>query len=139
MNAISAVLSPRHWRLRAVFLLVAALAVMGGFWAYCVSNPAVAFLPAYEPGQWIVYPTPADGSGRPGIEVSSEFKRSFVLDQPASNARLSLRSMKRCTMSINGRSVGLTAPAGGNWKQPVEVEVAGWLRPGTNEIFVVVF
>jgi hypothetical protein len=139
MNAIGDVLSPRHWRFRGVFLPVAALAVVGGFWAYCVLTPAVAFLPAHKPGQWIVYPTPADGSGRPGIEVSSEFRRSFVLDQAASNARLSLRSMKRCTMNINGRSVGLTAPAAGNWKQPVEVDIAGWLRPGTNEISVVVF
>ena len=140
MNAISDVLSPRNWRFRAVFLLVAALVVVGGFWAYCVSNPAVALSPRRtKPGQWILYPTPADGSGRPGIEVSSEFRRSFVPDQAASNARLSLRSMKRCTVSINGRSVGLTAPAGGNWKQPVQADVAGWLRPGTNDISVMVF
>jgi Flp pilus assembly protein TadD len=62
------------------------------------------------------------------------FRHSFTLTALPANATLTVCAFKGATLAINGREVGNILYPGRNWKSPSSAEVAGLLRPGTNEI-----
>jgi hypothetical protein len=86
---------------------------------------------------WIGFPHPPTGllfvapRGSPPI---TRFERSVeVKDAGAASARLSVRALRRIELWVNDRRVELPAPAR-HWRQPREVDVSAWLRPGSNRI-----
>jgi Flp pilus assembly protein TadD len=124
----------------ALLLLAVLAAGVGGIWWVSVRSSGILFLPARAPAQWIIYPTPADGPGRLAVELSTEFRRSFVLERiPDAPARVTVRAFKRCAVRINGNLAEHPSSRPGNWKHPVDYDVTGLLHPGTNEVSATVF
>ena len=119
-------------------LLAVVLAAAGGLCWTVTRSPAIYLLAPRSPGSWILYPSPADGAPKRNVELTTEFRRSFVLDKVPSVATVSVCAFKRCAVTLNGRVVGPPAPPEGNWKHSATFEVAGSLRPGTNEVSVTV-
>src|SRR5690606_1871431 len=64
----------------------------------------------------------------------AEADKAYVLRKTfagnASKAQLSASGDNHVTVFVNGKQVG----ASDNWQQPIEVNVARYLRPGENEI-----
>ena len=75
----------------------------------------------------------------PRLELSTEFKHSFVLEQVPARAELRVAGLHRYGLLINGAASGSPVRRGRNWKQPDSYEVAGQLRAGENQIVVTVF
>src|SRR5436190_2385528 len=122
-----------------VILLLAVVGLSGAAWTV-LRRPGMPWLPERSPAAWIIYPSPADGAGNWAVDLSSEFRRSFVLEKPADQpAVLSICGFKRFTVAINGQALGEPRNKPANWKTPTEYEVGNLLRPGTNEISVTVW
>jgi tetratricopeptide (TPR) repeat protein len=127
-----------HSRLLAAATAVAAIAFAAWLCRLCTSRPDIYFLEQHAPAAWIVYPKPSLCMLYKDSEVSATFGRTFVLKGAPTNAKLSLRALTRWSLAINNAAVGSSVP-GRNWKDATELDVAGRLHPGTNEILVTVF
>ncbi|MDB6110681.1 MAG: Photosystem assembly protein Ycf3 [Pedosphaera sp.] len=132
-------ISRSHKRLVLGALAVDLIIGLAAVWWLCARSPKIAFLPPHGPAEWVVYPKPADGGGHGVVEFNTVFRRSFSLDQVPAQARVTVRALKRFALAINGVPAGGSGVAKLNWKDPTQVEIAGMLRPGTNEISVTVF
>src|SRR5215471_8874154 len=128
---------PRRQRVLVSLLAGGVLLGVVAFWWLCTKRPNIAFLVSHSTAQWILYPVPADGSGLPSVELSTEFRRSFTLTSVPSAARISIRSLKRSEMFVNGKPIPANAVK--NWKQASELDIQALLKPGTNELSVTVF
>lgn len=94
-------------------------------------NPAIQFL-ADGPGNWIAYPIPPQLRACPAIKLSGTFRRAFVLTEKPALAEFSWRSMTNGLLHVNGALVPLPQSASGSWKTARAVDLASYLRPGTN-------
>ena len=74
----------------------------------------------------------------PVAESRSVFRRSFLLDRVPIRATLTIRALKRYEVALNGVTADVSTPPKPNWKDVTELDVAGMLRPGTNQIAVTV-
>lgn len=126
---------------RRVILLTGFLVVAGfvSFCWLCARSPKITFLSSSGPGEWILYPKPPDGLVYSMPELSTEFHRSFNLNQAPEKATLAIRALKRSVITINGLSVNHTPGPQANWKQPVEFEISKQLRAGSNDLSITVF
>jgi tetratricopeptide (TPR) repeat protein len=115
-------------------LTLAALALLA--WN-CVFNPKIHFLTP-GPRQWIVYPLPPEGHTYPAFELVGTFRRDFVLPEKPASALLSWRCFTNGGVRVNGMVVQRLGPSSENWKTTLQVDVAPFLRQGTNEILVMV-
>ena len=68
-------------------------------------------------------------------EMTTVFRRTFVVEAPPPRARLSVRMFRDGEVILNGRSLPL-GPTLGNWKHARVVDASALIRPGTNEISV---
>src|SRR5579871_520189 len=128
--------SPRLWKLLCAAVLI--VGVLGLGWL-CWRSPQIAYLPRHGGAEWIVYPWPVDPGALHTEEINTVFKRSFALDRVPATATLSVRALRRMEITINGSNVNEAATAEKNWKDASIFQVAGLLRPGTNEIVVTAF
>lgn len=122
-------ISTRNW---AAALTAAAVLGTIALGLRTLSDPAIAWLDACGPANWIVYPSPGDTSVNRLIELDASFGRAFHLDAPPSSAVLRFRAFNFGRIRINGRDAAVTD--GPDWKRERTVEVAGLLRPGENRI-----
>jgi Flp pilus assembly protein TadD len=99
----------------------------------------IAFLPRRAPAEWIVYPSVPEGLLHARLELSTQFKRSFVLERVSAQAQLRIAGLHRYALLINGVTPGSPTRSAHNWKQPDTYEAAGLLRVGENQIAVTVF
>jgi tetratricopeptide (TPR) repeat protein len=125
-------------------LVLGAIAVgliigLAALWWLCVRSPKIVFLTPHGRAEWVVYPKPADGGGHDAVELSTVFRQSFSLDKVPEQARVTVRALRHFALAINGAPATGSAKAKLNWKDPTRLEIAGMLRPGTNEISVTVF
>jgi tetratricopeptide (TPR) repeat protein len=120
------------WGAPAATVAAVALIVWG-----CFFNPKVRFLTP-GPGQWIVYPLPPELGACTGVELMGTFQRDFVLDEKPAAARVSWRCLTRGELIVNSRIVQRSADSSANWKTTSHVDIAPFLRQGTNEILVTV-
>ena len=124
----------------ALALVVASAAGAAGWLGWnALWRSEVAFLPRQSPAQWIVYPSAPEGTLHPRLELSTEFKRSFVLERAPARAELRVAGFHRYELLINGAAPGSPARQAHTWKQPDSYEAAGQLRAGENRIAVTVF
>ncbi len=126
---------------RRFILLLGCVGLFGlvCFWWLCAHSPRIAFLTTRGPAEWIVYPKPSDRRVYQTMELSAEFRRSFVLSQPPGSAVLTLRALKHYLLTINGTPVEIASAPPANWKQSTEFDISKLLRAGTNDISVAVF
>ncbi|HVM50148.1 MAG TPA: tetratricopeptide repeat protein [Candidatus Acidoferrum sp.] len=122
----------------ALTLLLGLLACAGWFWHAAEHDSSVPFLPKAGPAEWIVYPKPPDSTPRRGMLCSATFRRSFTLATAPSSASLSVRVFRQGAATINGKRVDDLRLVSSNWKQARTLNVASLLRPGTNDISIIV-
>jgi tetratricopeptide (TPR) repeat protein len=133
---IRARLGSKTWRRSGLVLALIAIAFAWLAWV-CLHDPKINFLPRDARAEWILFPRAMDATAHPVVSLDTVFRRQFELgDQPGA-ARLEMRAGKRAELKINGASAEIAA--GDNWKDVVSVEVAAFLRTGTNNIEVRVF
>ena len=118
---------------RARALALPGLLLAAGGWLFyaCAVNPKIHFLTP-GPGSWIVYPTPPQAPPFAAIRMTTEFRRDFVLPQNPAAAILSWRCFKAGQISLNGLTVA--ASDTNHWKKIMHLDVAKYLRAGTNQI-----
>jgi tetratricopeptide (TPR) repeat protein len=119
--------------IRAV-MLTGILACIVFLWWNCARNPRINFLPHHAAAPWIVFPLPPDGHIHTVVQMTGIFRRSFVIGKEPSTAPLTWRAFTNAVITINGNRV--ETPSTGNWKDPLEVDVARFLHSGTNEISI---
>jgi Tfp pilus assembly protein PilF len=118
---------------RGISLLGLLLAAGGGVWYQCSVNPNINFLTP-GPASWIVYPMPRQAPAFTGMPMTSVFRRAFSQPQNPATATLSWRCFKQGELILNG--VRVAGTGGSSWKQTSHLNVANYIRPGTNEIEV---
>ena len=124
----------------ALALVVSSVAGAAGWlWWNALWRSEIPFLPRWSPAEWIVYPSAPEGTPHLRVELSTEFKRSFVLERAPARAELRLAGFHRYALLINGAAPGPPVGPADNWKQPDTYEVEGQLRAGENQIAVTVF
>jgi tetratricopeptide (TPR) repeat protein len=127
-------LKPWHRAIWINAFAVAAILVLAWFaW----NDPAINFLRRDRRAEWIVFPAAVDVHAHWYASLDTTFRREFALtDRPAA-AHLSIRTMRRAEVKINGTPIGI--PPNRNWKEIGNVDVAEQLHAGTNVIDVRVF
>ena len=124
-------------KLRRLVLIVPALLPLF-LWVF-LSHSSLPLLPDRAPASWIIYPTPAEGAGSWASELSTEFRHSFWLEtNQLGSAVISLCSLKHSVLSINGKAIELPIRDLKKWKEPIQCDVAAFLKAGTNEVSVTV-
>ena len=116
-----------------------ALGSLGWLWWNASWRSEIAFLPRRSSAEWIVYPSEPEGLLHPRLELSTEFKRSFVLERVPDRAELRIAGFHRYALLVNGAAPGSAARPARNWKQPDSYEAGPQLRVGENQIAVTVF
>src|SRR5271157_4690892 len=112
---------------RPWLLLLGAAAVLGvlaWLWWSATQDGEVGFLPCRSPAQWIVYPSAPDLVFHPRAEMSTVFRRSFVLGQAPRKAELLVAGFHRYELWLNGVPSGPPLRRGRSWKQPNCYEVS---------------
>jgi Flp pilus assembly protein TadD/4-amino-4-deoxy-L-arabinose transferase-like glycosyltransferase len=127
------------WRFPLLLVCGSALAALLWLGWSGARRPDVNFLPRRGPAEWIVYPTPPQGTTHLRVELSTTFRHEFGLDRPPTEASLRVAAFHRYNITLNGVTLGPPTEPGANWKQPDRFEVAKTLRAGRNEIVVDVF
>lgn len=112
------------------------LAAYALFLCYC--SPAIRYLAAESPGEWIVSPMSIDVRGRHVGEQKAVFSRSFSRFDVRGAVALRIRACESFSVLINTTDIGLEPPPNGNWKQPAQIDVARYLKQGENQISVIV-
>ena len=117
---------------------ILAVCVIAWLLCYIPRRTGVNFLSARQPASWIIYPTPANADALPAIEMTTEFRRTFLLSAPIPHATLWARGFKKIVVWLNGKQLAPQLEDAGNWNSVVEFAAAKLLRPGTNELSVCV-
>ncbi len=129
-------LTPTH---RLLLLLAFAVAGFGGLAWPCRTSPGMRFLPARAPAEWIVYPNPPDIKVHAEVDSTAVFRRVFRLDAGSSQESLTFCALRGVSgIQVNGRAISIPAAPSRDWKQPVELDLAGALHAGDNEVSVAV-
>lgn len=126
-------------RLALALVVSSALGSLGWLWWNASWRSEIAFLPRRSSAEWIVYPSAPEGLLHPRLELSTEFKRSFVLERVPNRAELRIAGFHRYALLINGAAPGPPVRPARNWKQPDSYEAGPQLRVGENQIAVTVF
>lgn len=128
---------------RGALLLLAGLIGLAGWMVWrCQRDPAIRFLPESGPAAWIGYPMVPDIAAH-GVADSSNaptaiFRRSFVVSTTPARAEIRIRALENFQFQCNQKPVTPAVAPGPNWKDAVELNLAGELRPGTNQLEVIV-
>jgi hypothetical protein len=125
------------FRLAAAFVLITALA-LGIFWYLCRYSDGVALLPEVHGAEWIVYPKPVEATRESAYPQSATFREAFILQPTASKPLIKLYAYKTASLLVNERVVPLPRTMEGGWKRPIVVDASEFLRPGTNDLSVIV-
>ena len=126
-------------RLALALVVSAGVAALGWLWGEALWRGDIAFLPRRSPAEWIVYPSVPEGLLHARLELSTQFKRSFVLEGVPAQAELRVASLHRYSLLINGVAPGSPPQSAHNWKQPDHFEAGRLLLVGENRIAVTVF
>jgi tetratricopeptide (TPR) repeat protein len=118
-------------RTRAISLAGLLLAAGGWLFYTCGVNQKISFLTS-GPGFWIVYPTPPSVPILDVMPMTTVFRRVFVLPKSPAAATVSWRCLKAGQFSLNGQSTAAKLPA--RWKETARLDVARYLRAGTNQM-----
>ena len=126
---------------RVVLLLVVSgmLSMWGWLWWKCSRDSSIYYLARHGATEWIVFPKPPDTQGRPEAELFAEFRRRFALEQPPTQATLTMRTFQRGVVTLNGTRLPEQGQTNQNWKRPQVFDVTKQLRQGSNSLSVTVF
>jgi Tfp pilus assembly protein PilF len=132
---------PRPSNARRVIAGVVALGIVAAaVWLFrlCWIAPQIRFLAPYAGAEWIVFPKPATFDGRPQVELTTTFRKRWVIEKRDASVRLVYRAFEHATVAVNGREMPLPSSGDANWKSALSVDITGWLRSGENEIAITV-
>jgi hypothetical protein len=97
-------------------------------------DPSVNFLAAEAGASWIRYPDPFLFTGRPASQEVSLFRTRFRVGSVPTRAVLTVRGFKVAIVQIDRATVGTPRMDPKEWKEPVELDLAPFLRVGTHEL-----
>ena len=117
-------------------LVVGALAVVALVAWQCLIDPAIPFLSARSPADWIVHPTPWILEARQVKERRVRFRTTFDLDAPPQAGRVRLRAFRGYVLWVNGSRIAGEADLAAAWKREQQHDVTGALRAGGNDLEV---
>jgi tetratricopeptide (TPR) repeat protein len=126
---------------RKLVLWIAAGVVAGAglwLWNLCARANSTSFLPHQAPAEWILYPKPPILHLQGVVELPATFRRIVIAPGGGQSASLSLRALRRCAVTINGREVPLP-DSSGDWKRAQQIEVGPFLKAGENLVCVTVW
>src|ERR1043166_4138189 len=126
-------------RLALGLIIGSVLGACGWFWWSANWRSDVDFLPRHSGAEWIVYPTGPQTKNSERLPMSTEFRRSFILDQVPVEATLRMAGLRDYSLSINGSTLAPPNTVGKNWKQPDLFVLSSQLRTGSNQISVTIF
>jgi len=114
-------------------MTLAGLSLTAGGWLFytCCVNQKISFLTP-GPGSWIVYPTSPSVPTLDLMPMTTVFHRSFVLPRNPAEAAISWRCLKEGQLILNRQRVA--AKPADPWKKTARLDVARYLRAGTNEM-----
>lgn len=127
---------------RGFALLLVCSSVLGALswlWWGATKDSGIRFLPERTGAAWIVYPNAASGSLHPSVELSTIFRRVFLMERAPAQATLSVAGFRHYSVSLNGHALDRPLRTGKSWKQADRFDVSSWLRTGSNEVLVTVF
>jgi cytochrome c-type biogenesis protein CcmH/NrfG len=120
--------------LRCAVLAGLLLAHAGALWSL-TRQPGARYLAAHGPAEWIVYPAAVQPWTVRAAEQETVFRRSFPVEIPPPQATLSVRASRAVAVTLNGREVPLPDDgAGADWKKPLVLDAAPYLRAGDNRL-----
>ncbi len=117
-------------------MVPAAIATTALVWI-CRHDPSINFLPEDGRAAWILFPRPVHPASHKIVTLDTLFRREFSLTSRPEKAELKIRAAKQVDLRINDMSV--TLPPVHHWKDEAAMDVASFLRTGTNTIEVRVF
>jgi tetratricopeptide (TPR) repeat protein len=126
----------RHRFVFAALVILIAVTVLG--WV-CITDPKLNFLHPDNRAQWILFPAAVSGGVQRTVSLDAGFRRTFTLPQQPRTAELRVRAARRLELKINGAAIDIPTQADGNWKKPTKIDVAQFLRAGSNQIDARVF
>jgi tetratricopeptide (TPR) repeat protein len=122
---------------RAALATALALLVFAGFCWLCLRDSKINFLPGHGRAEWIIFPSAFDTLAHPIAYIDTTFRRAVTLEQRPRTAQLRISAAKQFQLKINGGGVDTGTVR--NWKDVSTIDVARFLRAGTNAIEVRVF
>jgi hypothetical protein len=125
------------FRVTVGFGLITTLA-LGIFGYLCRYSDSIALLPAVHGAEWIIYPKPMEATRESAYPLSATFRHSFVLQPTVSKPLIKLYAYKTASLLVNERVVALPRTIDAGWKRPTVVDASEFLRPGTNDLSVIV-
>ncbi len=129
--------TPRSHSLLALLTLLGGMAVASAFVALkCWRDPAIPFLSARPPAQWVVYPLDWQLTARQVKERRVRFRRAFTLTNEPAEGTVELRAFRGYMLWVNGKRIGGVEDLAAAWKRPQRHDVTAALRAGENLIEV---
>lgn len=122
----------RLQRLGAAALVPLSLSLL---WLHCARSPDVPFLGDGAGAAWWMAPREVSARleqwGRSAAPVT-RFAAEIVLAEPPDSAPVRIRALRRFAVRVNGEPVPVPSPS--DWREPMRVELAPWLRAGANRL-----
>ncbi len=129
--------APRRISWPALLVLVGGALGVGFVVAWrCMADPAIPFLSAEKPAEWITYPTPWQLTAREVKERRVRFRIGFDLPDRPQTGQVRLRAFRGYTLWVNDARIGGADDLGAAWKTAQLHDVAAALRSGANRIEV---
>ena len=107
-------MNPRFRILPGLLSLLSFVGGLGWLWWGAIHQSEINFLSRRPPAEWIVYPTEPDLIIRPCWEMSTVFKRSFVLDKVVAQATVRITGLRHYTVAVNGTLLAVPLRLGRN-------------------------
>ncbi len=104
-----------------------------------VADPSVnLLLPGKDGARWIRYPDPFSHVGRPKQEELTLFRKRFDVPGSVYRAELSVEAFESLVVLLDEQTIPTRPFDAETWKQPIDVDLAQSLRPGSHELMLVV-
>lgn len=124
-------------RLQALGAAGGLLAALGVLVYAAALDGDVVLIRQEPPAWWITLaqrPTIRPVQVRRDAPPVTTFSEELLLHDVPERAPLRVRAVRELELAVNGRPVPLPDRDPARWKCPSEVDVAAWLRPGTNRV-----
>jgi hypothetical protein len=105
----------------------------------CAVSNAIPFIAQSSDAPWITRAEKVSGLLRQWNRLDfpvTVFRHGFELASVPPAATLRVRALRSFRVLVNGVAVPGAAGDGSDWRSPLEIDVAPWLRPGANELSV---
>lgn len=105
---------------------------------HSLRDPSVSFLVAEDDGSWIRDPEPFQPMGRAADTELRLFRQRFSVTQVPNRAVLRIRAFRSAIVQVDDQTVGTQWSDPHSWRNPIEIEIAPYLRSGSGVLQIAV-